>query len=483
MLFNSLAFTIFLPVVLLLYFRLKHRQQNALLLVASYVFYGWWDVRFLVLLAISTIVDYHCAWQMGQTENEKVRKRLLLVSICTNLGILGFFKYFNFFVESAAPLLNQLGMQADSLTLRIILPVGISFYTFQSLSYTVDVYRRQLQPIRNFWDVALYVSFFPQLVAGPIERAVNLLPQVQTPRVFDAKRFVDGLWLILVGYLKKLVIADRCAALVTGGFVGTSLPGEGLDTWMFVYAFAFQIYGDFAGYTDIARGIARLLGFELMKNFGAPYFVTNPSAFWRHWHISLSTWLRDYLYIPLGGNRGGTVRMYRNLSLTMLLGGLWHGAGWAFVVWGIYHGALLIAHRLMKSLLDAVGKFFPQGPAWMKSYKFLGIVFFFHLTCIGWLIFRIGSFTTGDGVNVDEVGYIIDSLGQMFASVRLTDFDVLRVVLPLGVLAMVLQLAHDANERFHEWSTGLQVFAVVASITLIATLGVFGGTEFIYFQF
>ncbi len=483
MLFNSLAFLVFLPVVVGLYYRLGHRYQNLLLLVASYVFYGWWDVRFLVLLALSTVVDYHCAWRMGQTEDLKKRKRYLLVSICTNLGILGFFKYFNFFIESAAPLLNQLGMQADGLTLRIILPVGISFYTFQSLSYTVDVYRRELKPVRNFWDVALYVSFFPQLVAGPIERAVNLLPQVQNPRSFDAKRFVDGSWLILVGYLKKVVIADRCAALVAGGFSGTALPGEGLDTWMIVYAFAFQIYGDFAGYTDIARGVARLLGFELMKNFGAPYFVTSPSQFWRHWHISLSTWLRDYLYIPLGGNRGGGVRTYVNLSLTMLLGGLWHGAGWAFVVWGIYHGVLLIAHRLMQPVLETAAQILPKGRTWLRGYKAAGIIFFFHLTCIGWLIFRIGSFTTGDQVNVDEVAYIVDSLTRMFSSFSIHDFDVVRLLLPLAVLTMVLQLCHDLNERFHTWPLGRQVFAVAGSITLIATLGVFGGTEFIYFQF
>ncbi len=482
MLFNSLAFLVFLPVVLLLYFPLRHRYQNYLLLVASYVFYGWWDVRFLSLLLISTVVDYTCAWRMGATNDDRQRKRYLLVSIFTNLGILGFFKYFNFFVESVAPLLGRFGMQADDLTLRIILPVGISFYTFQSLSYTVDVYRRQMKPVKNFVDVALYISFFPQLVAGPIERAVHLLPQVRKERTFEADRFIDGIWLVLVGYVKKVVIADRCAAIVAGGFTGTGLPAEGLDTWMIVYAFAFQIYGDFSGYSDIARGVAKLLGFDLMVNFVAPYFVTNPSSFWRNWHISLSTWLRDYLYIPLGGSRLGAVRTYFNLAVTMLLGGLWHGAAWAFVVWGAYHGALLVAHRLARPVLESVGGVLPAGRHWTRLYRAAGIAFFFHLTCIGWLIFRVGSFPTGPG-GVDQVRYIFNSLAAMFSSLTLVHLDVVRVVAPVGLLALALQLAHERTERFHQWPVAWQVSAVAASVVLIASLGVFVGTEFIYFQF
>ena len=490
MLFHSLVFLVFLPIVLIAYFALGRSAfgrsgQNCMLLMASYVFYGWWDYRFLSLLAISTVVDYCCARAIPNALSGGRRRLILLVSILTNLGILGFFKYHNFFIDSASPLIERLGFQPDDMTIYVILPMGISFYTFQSLSYTIDVYRGHCKPSKNFVDVALYVSFFPQLVAGPIERASHLLPQVQNPRVFRAQQFIDGLWLILVGYVKKVVIADRLFAIVDGGFTGETLPAQGLDSWFIVYAFAFQIYADFSAYSDIARGLSQLMGFELMKNFAAPYFVTNPSAFWRNWHISLSTWLRDYLYVPLGGNQKGTARTYFNLSVTMFLGGLWHGAGWAYIVWGVFQGLLLIVHRLFRSIFDTMAKPW-SAPILKKIYRAICIVVFFHITCIGWLIFRVGSFSLSNDKtlkDIDQVAYIKSSLIQMFSSVQLQHWDVVRVVVPVAILALIYQKMHEVNDHFHVWPPKRQVFAVVASLIAIATLGVFSGTEFIYFQF
>ena len=319
------------------YFRL----QNGILLIASYVFYGFWDWRFLALLFVSTVVDYNLALLIEKSESPGERKALLAASICVNLGILGFFKYFGFFAESFASLLNSFGFQSSTPFFNIVLPVGISFYTFQTMSYTIDVYRRKLPATRNFFDFALFVSFFPQLVAGPIERATKLLPQVLQPRKFSQSNFVEGFYLIILGLFKKVVIADNMAPIVNYIFSRDVSTLSGAEVLVGVYAFAFQIYGDFAGYTDIARGVAKWLGFDLMLNFRMPYFATSPSDFWQRWHISLSSWLRDYLYIPLGGNRQGTLLTYRNLMLTMVLGGLWHGAAWTFVAWGFFHGLIL----------------------------------------------------------------------------------------------------------------------------------------------
>jgi alginate O-acetyltransferase complex protein AlgI len=384
MLFNSFAFFIFFIVVLILYYSLPYRWQNRMLLGASYFFYGWWDWRFLSLIFISTCTDYICGILISEAGTHKQKKIFILVSVGINLCILGFFKYWNFFVESFATLLSQVGLNPSMPTLRIILPVGISFYTFQTMTYSVDIYRGEIKPTRNFLNYALFVSFFPQLVAGPIERAKNLLAQIENKRVYKKDQFIAGLHLIFWGLFKKVFVADNLGVIVDKVFSDPSATSFQyiIATW----AFAFQIYGDFSGYTDVARGTAKCMGFEIMENFRNPYFATNPSDFWRRWHISLSTWLRDYLYIPLGGNRKGVRKTYRNLMATMLLGGLWHGAAWNFVIWGGYHGVLLSVHRWLQS---------KKRPSKTKSpsltLSLLKALLMFQLTCLGWIFFRSGT--------------------------------------------------------------------------------------------
>jgi alginate O-acetyltransferase complex protein AlgI len=389
MLFNSFTFWIFFALVALIYRFLGHRWRNRFLVVASYVFYGYWDWRFLGLIAFSTLVDFIAAQQIaGANGANRTRKTWLMVSVSVNLGLLGIFKYLGFFVTEFNSLLADIGISGSIPGINLILPVGISFYTFQTLSYTIDVYRKQTRPARDFLDFALYVSFFPQLVAGPIERSSHLLPQVVNPRKpLDEERFRTGLYHVLRGLFLKVVIADNMALIANHVF---AQPAGELSAWQVllgVYAFAFQIYGDFSGYTSIAQGTAKWLGFDLMDNFRHPYFAKSPQEFWQRWHISLSTWLRDYLYIPLGGNRGGSIGTYRNLILTMLLGGLWHGAAWTFVIWGGIHGAWLAIHRLVGSGLHARG-YHPRGG---KIWGFVKILATFHLVCLCWLFFRADS--------------------------------------------------------------------------------------------
>ena len=363
----------------------KHQWQNYLLLVASYVFYGFWDERFLILILISTIVDFTIGKKLYATKGTH-RKLLVTLSIVVNLGILAFFKYFNFFADSLVNFFQIFGWSVDQPTLNIILPVGISFYTFQTLSYTIDIYRNQLKPCRRFLDFALFVAFFPQLVAGPIERAKKLLPQITTARKIDLAQINAGIYLVIWGLFKKIVIADNMA-LIANDIFNNHQQHSGFDLYIGIFAFALQIYGDFSGYTDIARGIAKMMGFELMLNFKLPYFALSPSDFWNRWHISLSSWLRDYLYIPLGGNRFGSFNTLRNLALTMLLGGLWHGAAWNFVLWGAFHGFILIVYRMLKIRTDA--------PRWHNFNASLHTLFkmaiMFALTLFGWLLFRAES--------------------------------------------------------------------------------------------
>jgi alginate O-acetyltransferase complex protein AlgI len=351
LLFNTWPFFVFLAITLTLYYVLEKRWQNYLLLITGYVFYGFWDWRFCGLLLLTTIFDYGCG-RLMETVSERHRKPLLLFSVVANLGILGFFKYFNFFVDSAASMLAWFGFQANMPVLQVILPVGISFYTFQSMSYVIDVYRRDIRAEKSFVLYATYVVYFPQLVAGPIERAPHLLGQLREARTVDGSKIAGGLTLIVIGMFKKMAIADSVAGPVETIFADpTNLKGIVLlkGLWLF----SLQIYGDFSGYTDIARGVSRLMGIELMENFNQPYLSRNITEFWRRWHISLSTWLRDYLYIPLGGNRGGTAFVYRNLFLTMVIGGLWHGANWTFVIWGALHGVYLSVHKFLLSLRSA----------------------------------------------------------------------------------------------------------------------------------
>jgi len=471
-LFNSITFPVFLVVVLLVYYRLKHRSQNLFLLASSYVFYGWWDWRFLFLLVLSTVVDFFCAKaiESGKTNG----RRYLAVSVVTNLSILGLFKYFNFFAESATEALLSLGFRADFPTLHVILPVGISFYTFQSLSYTIDVYRGNARASRDLIDVALYVAFFPQLVAGPIERASRFLPQVQQKRVMRESRCLNGLWLIAMGYVKKLVIADHCAGIVDECFAGDSLALEGVSGWLVLYAFACQIYGDFSGYSDIARGTANLLGFRLMRNFGRPYLVADPSSFWRHWHISLSTWLRDYLYIPLGGNRQSEWKTNRNLMTTMALGGLWHGAGWAYLFWGIFHGALLICFRQFRKVRGRSG-----GTRGSSSWNGLKVLAFFHVTCIGWLLFRAGALPK----EIAQAEFLQKSLQSLVHFGSDSPWPLARAILPAVCLTIFFQYYCARMECFSRWKTSSQAVGVAIATGLILALGVFEGTGFIYFQF
>jgi D-alanyl-lipoteichoic acid acyltransferase DltB (MBOAT superfamily) len=392
MLFNSIDFAVFLPIVFLLYWFVTNtnlKAQNLLIVFASYFFYGWWDWRFLSLIIFSTIVDYSIGYLLADEEKTRKRKLLLWISIIVNLGFLGFFKYYNFFLENFIEGFSLLGVPFSAGSLSIILPVGISFYTFQTLSYTIDVYKRKLEPTKDFIAFAAFVSFFPQLVAGPIERATNLLPQFYKKRHFDYRLAVDGLQQVLWGLFKKIVIADNAALYVNqifenyDGYSGSTLLLGGIF-------FAFQIYGDFSGYSDIAIGISRLFGFNLMQNFAFPYFSRDIAEFWRRWHISLSTWFRDYLYIPLGGSKGGVSMKIRNTFIIFLVSGFWHGANWTFVVWGFINACYFLPVMLLKQNrknigVVAEGKYLPN----LRELFQIGFTFF--LTVIAWIFFRADS--------------------------------------------------------------------------------------------
>lgn len=392
MLFNSFIFLIFLGMVLPVFYLLPTKNwRNGFLLLASYVFYGYWDWRFCSLLLVSTLVDYFVGQQMAKTAEKGKRKGLLLISMLVNLGILGFFKYFNFFADSFANLLASFGGNADFVHLNIILPVGISFYTFQTMTYTIDIYRKRLEPTRSLPDFALYVAFFPQLVAGPIERATNLLPQLSKKYGATRAQFEKGMVLVAMGMFKKVMIGDTAGRIVDRIFAQPELY-HSPELIMGLVLFAIQIYADFSGYSSIARGVAKLLGIELMKNFEQPYLSANITEFWRRWHISLSSWLRDYLYISLGGNRKGEGRTYVNLMLTMLLGGLWHGASWNFVIWGGLHGIYLAVHKWMLGGNKVKERYTYQG--YKSLAGFLGGVLFTNLLVLfTWLFFRARTFT------------------------------------------------------------------------------------------
>ncbi|MDD5440156.1 MAG: MBOAT family protein, partial [Candidatus Omnitrophica bacterium] len=388
MLFNSLHFLVFFIIVYALYLVLPHRWQNRMLLAASCVFYGAWDWRFLFLMFTSITVDYICALKIHRSDDERTRRIFLGISISINLAFLGFFKYFNFFAANAQVLLAHFGITASPMLLNIILPVGISFYTFEAITYVFDVYRRVMAPTTRYADYALFVTFFPHLVAGPIMKAKDLLPQIQNERNVNADKFFEGCHLFFWGLFQKVFIADNLAKLVDP-FFSVGPPYAGAQVLLAVYAFAFQIYCDFAGYSNMARGLGKCMGFDIMINFNVPYFSAGPREFWQRWHISLSAFLRDYLYISMGGNRRGTCITYRNLAVTMVLGGLWHGASWTFVIWGAYQGLLLILYRLFQP--SAQRSFFSSGPAARKIWSGINVIFFFHLICLGWLIFRASS--------------------------------------------------------------------------------------------
>jgi D-alanyl-lipoteichoic acid acyltransferase DltB (MBOAT superfamily) len=395
MLFNSLIFALFLPVVFSLYWvagSSRRRLQNAILLIASYVFYGWWDYRFLALILFSSAVDYMVGVALGATNHKRCRLFLVSLSLCLNLCLLGFFKYFNFFIDSLEGSLTAFGFEAIPLRLNIILPVGISFYTFQTLSYSLDVYRRKISPTRDIVAFFTFVSFFPQLVAGPIERASNLLPQFTNSRRFDEDAAVDGFRQMLWGYFKKMVVADGCAATVNQFF---SNPSEYSASSLLLGAvlFSFQIYGDFSGYSDIAIGTARLFGFSLSQNFAYPYFSSNVIQFWKRWHISLSTWFRDYLYIPMGGGYASGWRFFRNIIVVFLVSGLWHGANWTFLLWGLFHAMIFIASKLWlgSGTCSFLKKLFGKSDIGCWFWSFVTISTTYCLVSFAWILFRSES--------------------------------------------------------------------------------------------
>ena len=395
MLFNSIDFLVFLPIIFLLYwkvFQKNLRLQNALILVSSYIFYGWWDWRFLSLILFSTIVDFLIGQFIFKSQNNKKRKILLITSLVVNLGLLGFFKYYNFFLDNFIQAFTFFGRSISSSSLKIILPVGISFYTFQTLSYTIDIYKKKLEPCYNFLSFAAFVSFFPQLVAGPIERASQLLPQFSKRRTFDYSKSVDGLRQILWGFFKKIVIADTCATYSNLIFNNYE-EYAGLSLLIGAIFFAFQIYGDFSGYSDIAIGTSRLFGFNLMQNFNFPYFSRDIAEFWRRWHISLSTWFRDYLYIPLGGSRGSNFNKIRNVFIIFLVSGFWHGANWTFLAWGAINAFYFLPLLVLKKNrvnTDSISSN-KSLPNLKECYQMLRT---FFLVVIAWIFFRSESIFT-----------------------------------------------------------------------------------------
>ena len=485
--FVSFEYFVFLLIVWGAYRVLNLRGQNLLLLAASYYFYSVWNWKFLSLIIISTGIDFCVGRLLVSTDDTKKRKRLLAVSVIANLSMLGFFKYFGFFVDSGIALLQDFGFEPHRRVLDIVLPVGISFYTFQTLSYTIDIYRGKLEPAKKLVDFALFVSFFPQLVAGPIERASHLLPALQKKRIVTYENISRGGFLILIGLMKKVVIADGLSGKVQEIY-STGSDVSGLDVMLATYAFAFQILCDFSAYTDIARGTAKLFGIDLMDNFCGPYFARSPSDFWKRWHISLSSWLRDYLYVPLGGNRGSNFKMYRNLMITMVLGGLWHGAAWNFVLWGVYQGVLLCGFRLFTKPSNRKREQLSELPDPNHASRIgrirkgvvclVGTFLFFQLTCYGWLLFAADSY--------DQIALFTRQLvtPELWASVSFSR-PPLATLLGLCFLlpweAMTYAKSSDAFYcSWHPFLRGL----LVGLLLILLIMGLTNdASTFIYFQF
>lgn len=480
MLFNSFEFLVFLPIVFLLYWFVfcGLRWQNLLVVVASYVFYGWWNWRFLLLIALTSLCSYGSGLLLEHYEGQRRKQQAVSVAnIVLNLGILGVFKYFNFFVENLDALFGMIGYHFDWVTMNVILPVGISFYTFQALSYTIDVYQKKLPATHDIIEFFAYISFFPQLVAGPIERATNLLPQFQQKRQFDYAKAVDGMRQMLWGFLKKLVIADNCATAVNEYWNHyQDLPGVSL--FLMGVLFTFQIYCDFSGYSDIAIGCARLFGFNLMRNFNFPYFSRSIPEFWRRWHISLTTWFRDYIYFPLGGSRCDKRKIIRNVYIVWGISGLWHGANWTFVCWGLFHATLLAIYNIFGintkyKQVVAYGKLLPSIKETMQ------IVLTFFLAVIGWIIFRAQSMT-------QAVDYLTAMVCNRFfdASMLYGKNYVLLGFLLLGVEWLQRDKQHalqlPCNGLFRHKAVRYILYIFIAILCLTS----YGESQtFIYFQF
>ena len=490
MLFNSPAFLLFLPLVFAAYWAMNHwtgergglQAQNLLLLIASYIFYGWWDWRFLGLIAFSTAVDYAVGLQIARANavdrpddpdhRSRVAKRWLAVSLAVNLGLLGYFKYANFFIDNWIEAWGALGIPMHASSLQAILPVGISFYTFQTLSYSIDVYRRKLEPTRDFIEFAAFVSFFPQLVAGPIERASALLPQIARRRTFDYDQAVSGLRLILWGMFKKVVVADTCAIYVNDIFANYETY-SGPTLILGAIYFAFQIYGDFSGYSDIAIGTARLFGISLMTNFRTPYFSRDIAEFWRRWHISLSTWFRDYLYIPLGGSRVGKWKAVRNTFVIFLVSGFWHGANWTFIVWGGIHAMLFLPLLLTGQNRRNTGDI----EGWPSVRELLGMAWTFAAVTVAWVFFRAESV----GMAVEYLkGWV--RLPNEVMPITQVSYTTIRLV--LCMLAAELW-AKSASRLNWSWSKQAQPLRWVAyfACAWIVVKNFANEASFIYFQF
>ena len=476
MLFNSIEYLIFLPVSFVLYwfvFNKKLSIQNLLLLALSYLFYGWWDYRFLSLIIFSSIIDYTCGLQIEKARLEKSKKYWLLISMIINLGFLGIFKYFNFFSHSLSQAFESIGYKFDALTLDIILPVGISFYTFQTMSYTIDIYKGKLKPTKDIIAFFAFVSFFPQLVAGPIERATNLLPQFYSKRNFNYKNASDGLRQILWGLFKKIVIADNCA-LIANQVFNNHQDYNASSLVLGAVFFTFQIYGDFSGYSDIAIGTSRLFGFNLMQNFAFPYFSRDIAEFWRRWHISLSTWFRDYVYIPLGGSKGGIAMKVRNTFIIFIVSGFWHGANWTFIVWGalnaIYFLPLLLLNK-NRSHTNTVA----QNKLFLNINELFQIGFTFIITVFAWVFFRASSVS-------HAISYINGIFSTTIFSMPNVDFKPLLYIFIL----LVFEWIHREKQHGLELSY-LKILPIRWSIYVFIFLMIFffgaQSQSFIYFQF
>ena len=478
MLFNSLSFALFLPIVFALYWFVVNKslkQQKMLLLVASYFFYACWDWRFLFLLVFSTLLDYYTGLKMEATAVPQKRKFWFLTSVIINIGFLGIFKYYNFFVDSFATALGQFGISSSPWVLNVILPVGISFYTFHGLSYVIDIYKKRIPAENNFIDYAVFVSFFPLLVAGPIERATHLLPQIQKKRSFNYEQAVDGLRQILWGLFKKIVIADQCATYADLIFGNTTeYPGSTLFAGALF--FTFQIYADFSGYSDIALGTARLFGIDLLRNFAFPYFSRDMAEFWRRWHISLSTWFRDYLYIPLGGSKGNMLMRVRNILIIFIVSGFWHGANWTFIVWGFLNAVYVIPSVIFKRNrrnLDIVA----QGKIFPSVRELIAMAITFTLTTFAWIFFRS-----------DSVGQAWFMISKIFSS----SFFIFPNILPknvIGLVAIFMVIEWMGRERkyaIEHWGIKLATPVRWAFYYLLAfAIFYYTGSkqQFIYFQF
>lgn len=439
MLFNSIEFAVFLPIVFILYwfvFQKSLKWQNLFIVITSYIFYGWWDWRFLFLILFSTVQDYCIAYWIEKENSQKKRKLLLSISIVTNLGFLGFFKYYNFFIDNFITAFSFFGTKPSIHTLNILLPVGISFYTFQTLSYTIDVYRRNLTATKNFIAFSAFVSFFPQLVAGPIERATHLLPQFYKKRNFNYNLAVDGMRQILWGLFKKMVIADNCAIYANQIFANYE-TSSGSELVLGAVFFAFQIYGDFSGYSDIAIGTSRLFGFDLMKNFNFPYFSRDVAEFWRRWHISLNTWFRDYLYIPLGGSRGGNLMRIRNTFIIFLVSGFWHGANWTFIIWGALNALFIMPSIIFKTNranLDIVA----SGRKLPSFKDIMNISITFGLITFAWIFFR--------AENVEQAfSYISRIFSPSVISIPRIHKAALATIILIGFLLIIEWIGREDN--------------------------------------